>query len=325
MLCKNEVSNTMKILPLDFQPSDNDVILGRGRKIYAHAGNVRLRRLVSSCMREYSGTGNKFLKSYIIQQVMNRVRSSSPTGGLYVKRDPEDGRWYDVGDFLAREKTSQTFRDAICQHYKSSNTAKKLRRWHTNKPLQPFPMKAFSSMNDMRHARPSMMSLMFEATVSDGTRSCFEFGQDFDGMISAGASTRNFQWNSSCTPELSNERTEAWPPASERSCSHTNPIPVLDACNTTLPNGPYTLVASYNVGALTSHFIKQPSWQPPAASSASVVSVDSHALAVTEQHEAGMRQHEDENQALLYDLFDRLAELVGSFGADGDPFEPLPI
>lgn len=36
--------------------------------------------------------------------------------------------WHEVGDFLAREKTSQAFRDALHDRYKSSNISKKKRR-----------------------------------------------------------------------------------------------------------------------------------------------------------------------------------------------------
>jgi hypothetical protein len=47
--------------------------------------------------------------------------------GGFVKQD-SSGRWYEVGDFLAREKTSQAFRDALHDRYKSSNVSKKKRR-----------------------------------------------------------------------------------------------------------------------------------------------------------------------------------------------------
>jgi hypothetical protein len=66
-------------------------------------------------------------KTLIICQIVNQVRKNSPNGG-FVKKDPLTGRYYEVGDFLAREKTSQAFRDALHDQYKSSNAAKKKRR-----------------------------------------------------------------------------------------------------------------------------------------------------------------------------------------------------
>jgi hypothetical protein len=68
----------------------------------------------------------KLEKSYILSDVVEKVRANSGVGG-FVKKDKE-GRWYEVGDFLAREKTSQAFRDVLHDKYKSSNTSKKKRR-----------------------------------------------------------------------------------------------------------------------------------------------------------------------------------------------------
>lgn len=75
---------------------------------------------------EYSRAKSKLDKSGVLASVVDQIRAASPEGG-FVKQN-EDGRWYEVGDFLAREKTSQAFRDALHERYKSSNVAKKKRR-----------------------------------------------------------------------------------------------------------------------------------------------------------------------------------------------------
>ena len=62
----------------------------------------------------------------MLSKVVDEVRQNSPNGG-FVKQD-ENGNWHEVGDFLAREKTSQSFRDALHDRYKSSNLSKKKRR-----------------------------------------------------------------------------------------------------------------------------------------------------------------------------------------------------
>lgn len=117
----------MTALPKDFTPGEQDVICGRGRKAFNHIGNERFRKLVESRLEEYSNASAKLEKSYILSDIVCEVRQRSPQGG-FVKRDSSSGRWYEVGDFLAREKTSQAFRDALHDQYKSSNTAKKKRR-----------------------------------------------------------------------------------------------------------------------------------------------------------------------------------------------------
>ncbi|GKY91530.1 hypothetical protein MPSEU_000126400 [Mayamaea pseudoterrestris] len=75
---------------------------------------------------EYSRAKSKLDKSGVLATVVAQIRSKTPNGG-FVKQDQYD-RWYEVGDFLAKEKTSQAFRDALHERYKSSNVSKKKRR-----------------------------------------------------------------------------------------------------------------------------------------------------------------------------------------------------
>lgn len=119
-------AHQMKPLAKDFSPTVDDVICGRGKKCYNHIGNERFRRRVLTMLDEYSNAKSKLDKSGVLSRVMSDVRRASPGGG-FVKQD-ESGQWFEVGDFLAREKTSQAFRDALHERYKSSNISKKKRR-----------------------------------------------------------------------------------------------------------------------------------------------------------------------------------------------------
>lgn len=116
------------VLPKGFDPSDNDVIIGRGKRARSHGGNKRLRGLIAFMIPEYQAAGsNKDEKSYIIKEIVTQIRKSSPDGG-FVKFDKGLDRWVEVGCFLAREKTSQTFRDNLGDTYSSSNPYKRKRR-----------------------------------------------------------------------------------------------------------------------------------------------------------------------------------------------------
>jgi hypothetical protein len=118
----------MTLLPQSFCPSEGDIIIGRGRGVFKHSGNEHFRNtVISGRLEEYSNAKTKLEKSYILYDVVAQVRSNSPQGG-FVKRDKKDSRWYEVGDFLSREKVSQAFRDALHGQYKSSNENKKQRR-----------------------------------------------------------------------------------------------------------------------------------------------------------------------------------------------------
>lgn len=93
---------------------------------YGHIGNSRFRHRVIGMLDAYRQAKSKLDKSKVLSDVVEQVRMNSPLGG-FVKQDVK-GRWHEVGDFLAREKTSQAFRDALHENYKSSNVAKKKRR-----------------------------------------------------------------------------------------------------------------------------------------------------------------------------------------------------
>ena len=127
VLAKGAAGHNMKRLPVDFIPGKYDVICGRGSRVWAHPGNQHFRRLVAMRLQEYAKTSTKLEKSYILYAVVAQIRLNSPHGG-FVRKCSEERRWYEVGDFLAREKTSQAFRDALHDQYKSSNEAKKKRR-----------------------------------------------------------------------------------------------------------------------------------------------------------------------------------------------------
>lgn len=87
----------------------------------------QLRALVKDMIKAYKSATSKAEKGYILSVIVDKIRSNAGIGG-FIKKDPKNDQWYDVGDFLAREKVSQAFRDALSDKYKSSTAYKKKRR-----------------------------------------------------------------------------------------------------------------------------------------------------------------------------------------------------
>ena len=120
--------NEATMLDSNFTPGEKDVLVARGKVCYRHSGNQRLSKLVKSVLSTYSDPKvSKKGKTELIQSIVASIRESSPDGG-FVKFDETTGRWYEVGNKLAREKVSQTFRDCLTDNYRSSTTSKTLRR-----------------------------------------------------------------------------------------------------------------------------------------------------------------------------------------------------
>ena len=90
-------------------------------------GNQRFRKLVSARADDYSAASTRTDKTFIVTAIVSEIRKAAPKGG-FVKKDSTTGRWYEVGDFNAHEKTSQMFRDVLHESYLSSNKSKKKRR-----------------------------------------------------------------------------------------------------------------------------------------------------------------------------------------------------
>jgi hypothetical protein len=84
-------------------PTNNDVLLGKGKPIQEHIGNMRLHLLVEDHFPRYEHT-NKKGKTEIAKEVIQLIKSSS---GRFLKI--EKGVWVQVPDEIAREKVSHRF------------------------------------------------------------------------------------------------------------------------------------------------------------------------------------------------------------------------
>mmetsp|Transcript_2486 Transcript_2486/g.3663 ORF Transcript_2486/g.3663 Transcript_2486/m.3663 type:complete len:135 (-) Transcript_2486:491-895(-) len=102
------------LLPVGFEPSENDVICGTGHLIFGHAGNIRFREIVESRLGEYTNAKRRTDKMQTITSVVEEVQRKR---GSFVRFDKGMNRWIGVGGIKAREKTSQQFRD-LCEYEK---------------------------------------------------------------------------------------------------------------------------------------------------------------------------------------------------------------
>lgn len=190
-------STSIRYLPDDYEPTHTDVLCGRGRKCYFHPGNVRFRDIVQDHLVKYSAASSKMEKGHIISLVYEEICEQSDMGG-FIKKD-ENGRWYDVGEFLAREKVSQAFRDALHDKYKSSTTSKRKRR----------ELMAMSSELHSQRSLCSYTSVSTEPSLENLERAAIEnlsdeqerlssrlldlLDRDLEGVFSSRAQQHSFQ------------------------------------------------------------------------------------------------------------------------------------
>lgn len=92
------------------EPNCNDVKLGRGGGTNTHRGNKQLREKVEELFEEYNNRNEQGAKTAIAQGIIAAISKLIPPG-RFVKKESSSGRWYEVGNNEALEKTAQTFRN----------------------------------------------------------------------------------------------------------------------------------------------------------------------------------------------------------------------
>ena len=117
-----------RVLPKDFVPGKNQFIVGRGRKIFEHEGNKRVRNIVKGALKEYVTACSKVDKSLILLRIIRQVRHKNKELIGFVKQDLATGRWLELTEFAARVAVAQAFRDALSTRYKSSKQSKQHKR-----------------------------------------------------------------------------------------------------------------------------------------------------------------------------------------------------
>ena len=87
----------------------NDVLCGRGGLTNTHNGNRSFRAVVKEYQEKYV-TAKKKEKPQVAELIVKKIRAMVPSG-RFIKKDKSTGRWYDVGDEKAVEKTCQALRE----------------------------------------------------------------------------------------------------------------------------------------------------------------------------------------------------------------------
>ncbi|CAB9514504.1 Transcriptional regulator [Seminavis robusta] len=89
--------------------TDWDILCGRGGLTNHHRGNKRFRDIVALHRPDYI-RAPKVQKPSVARVIVRAIRNGDPPG-RFLKKDEKTGKWYDVGDKKAAEKTSQALRE----------------------------------------------------------------------------------------------------------------------------------------------------------------------------------------------------------------------
>jgi hypothetical protein len=91
------------------EPSDTDVVCGRGKGSYNRPGNKRFRVIALQYVPKYTAAKTRLDKSMVLNTIMEEVQRH----GRFVKYESKKMGWYEISDELAREKVGHAIREAM--------------------------------------------------------------------------------------------------------------------------------------------------------------------------------------------------------------------
>ena len=131
----SKVRKDDRMLSLDFSPTLWSVIVGKDRISSTAPGTNRLRVIVRRYLDRYIEAGrNRVVKSSIISEIESTIRGAvasschdgTSEGGAFIRY--QDGRWWEVDSWTAREKIGRMFREELHTKYSSSSKHKRSKR-----------------------------------------------------------------------------------------------------------------------------------------------------------------------------------------------------
>jgi hypothetical protein len=102
------------------EPTDRDVLLGRGGRTNHHVGNRTYLEAKETIQERYM-LASKNDKTSISQDLVDIITAR---GGRFLKLDDEVNKWYPVPNIVARKKASQTLREVNTPEERASKRSK---------------------------------------------------------------------------------------------------------------------------------------------------------------------------------------------------------
>lgn len=127
---------------------NNDVLCGRGGQTNNHAGNVLWRELVKMNQVPYMEMPKR-QKMLVSKAIVSWVRSQNPPG-RFLSKDIGTGKWYDIGDKKAGEKTSQALREGLpkIRHSEERKVAEQLKQLQDLEQAEKLKRELFMANNE---------------------------------------------------------------------------------------------------------------------------------------------------------------------------------
>jgi hypothetical protein len=119
MITKDSKSSLI-MLPVNFKPSDNDVLCGRGNVYSSHYGNQFFGKVIRANISVYKEAISRPDKIKVVDGILGEIRDN---GARFRKVDAQTERWYELSDVQAHQKIGHAIRDTIRLLGKENNNS----------------------------------------------------------------------------------------------------------------------------------------------------------------------------------------------------------
>lgn len=136
-----------------------DVLCGRGKQTFNHAGNGKFRAVVANVIPLYLEAPSRKVKTEIVESIVEKVRES---GGRFLKKDSATGGWYVLDRRQSKEKAGHAIRDATIPEQSKQRRALR-RRSMRSKIVTPEKATSSAVATPALVEPPTVMSMAAEA------------------------------------------------------------------------------------------------------------------------------------------------------------------
>ena len=111
------IQETNICLPIDYEPTEHDILSGRGRTLNNHTGNMQFIEIIKSNLQQYMDAPRRMHKSFVIEQIVATMLAS---GHRFIKKHPTKitNQWYVMNQEESYKRVGHALRDL---KYKNSN------------------------------------------------------------------------------------------------------------------------------------------------------------------------------------------------------------
>ena len=108
-----QTTSSRAYLDQGYEPSNQDIMCGRGGDLYFHPGNIAFRKILDRNKDRYFAARSKLEKSQIVVEILHVLREMGAKPVKFIRFDDHEQRWYTLNDEAAKQKIGQSIRAAL--------------------------------------------------------------------------------------------------------------------------------------------------------------------------------------------------------------------